>query len=68
MELRVTQRLEYDGWNVVRFKDLQIGDIVRIDDIPKMTYRVDSTPDLVVNEDGTETMGFTAMPIELSLP
>lgn len=62
MENRVTARLEYDGWNVTTFPHLYIGDMVHFDDIPG-TWRVDSLPLPIVNENGNTTLAFEAMPI-----
>lgn len=58
MELRITERLEYDGWNQVMFKDLVIGDIVRIDDLPNRAYVVATTPSEISDRMTNEFFSF----------
>lgn len=65
MELRVTERYLDGKWSVVRFSDLSEGDIVRIDDLPNQFWKVYSTPKMIVNESGIETMSFIADPLTL---
>lgn len=66
MELRITERLQNGEWLVVRFKDLIVGDIVRLDDLPDKLWRVDESPREVINEANVSTMGFLSTPVTLA--
>lgn len=63
MDNRVTHRLEADAWKQVTFKELHVGDIIRLDDVPG-EWRVDTQPELVesVHSTGNMTMGFLGSP------
>lgn len=38
--MRIFERLEYDGWNEISIRQLEIGDIVRANDLPNAWYTI----------------------------
>ncbi len=65
MGTRITERLVNGEWSVTSFKYLNVGDVIRVRDIPNTLWRIDEAPRSTITESGIDTMGVLATPVTL---